>query len=111
MYLISGKEWLKKKKAKGKSKGSKEMKTSLPAVSPGGDKERKFDNKDSMDKLQEMLAAKRKELESQALLTRETKENGETGEEAAKTGIIVDLLLICNRKTLMFRAFSLGNKI
>ena len=81
------------------------MKTSLPAASPEGDKERKFDNKDSMDTLQEMLAAKGRELESQAQLTRETKENGETGEEAMKRDIIVDLLRICDGKHLCFIAF------
>ena len=110
MYLISGKEWLKKKKGKGKSKGSNEMKTSHPAVSPEGDREIIFEGKDSMDTLQEMLAAKRKELESRVPLKCEKRENGETDEGGTKMGMIVDLC-ICNGKILMLRAFLHRNKI
>ena len=110
MYLISGKEWLKKKKGKGKSKGFNEMKTSHPAVSPEGGKEIIFEGKDSMHTLQEMLAAKREELESRVPLKSEERDNGETDEGGTKMGMIVDLC-IYNSKILMLRAFLHRNKI
>ena len=82
---MTGREWSKKKKVKGKSKLAKERETADESASASGES-RKLESSNDMETLHALLVAKKKELELQEKLNMEKSDNEKTDQVVISNG-------------------------